>query len=828
MQRKFWGNRLLITYEQHKAVSDHLKGELLSIRKEFREKIREPLRIALQFPSTFKNVDIKSHITNFKASMSIVSVDCTQKMLEFAQKIMSESLNLLSEEPPCPFTVVAIGSMARGEATPYSDLEYIFLIKEKTPVTLTYFQNLAVMSYFLIGNLRETKLSYMDIDELSGWFDDCSKNGFKIDGLAPGAGNIPTGRGTAETENKFIQTPEELLAHYRNVYSNPIPEQAKRGDLTAMLTYMSPIFSYGPEAERLLTVLKEGMRSTPVHAGREQANLDMLRNDLAKFNFKPDRDISVNGYTVNIKRQIFRFPSILILDLAIVHRIVCDSSWEAMYMLEEHKAISYSIRAKLQYLMSCASFIRLAAYLDHDSHDDRMSVALEGVMTTSIDQSQSGVSLGLSKMKQRWFVPFGLFLAMCHQMIPLKEQLGKAGSLMVLQSGTAEVLPWSLELKVFLCCGRIADAMNIVNQQFGEEIKTDTNKCIQGQGYSRYELSDVATVLVEKSHYEAAVSVLLEISATDTLTLEESLLLARSQMYWVKAGDSKDLLDSLPDKTGRVYYWLGRACAIQGNYELADNNYLLALDHFHRMASQDRLYDYYGELINLEDPNNSDEISLISLPPKERLDMISHGDSGVIITLARLGSNYKKRGMIAESVDYCLKAVKLAEEFYGESAVNHEMVTVCMVLTSAYNSQEKYDKSKLYSLKNLAMTRQLYDWKDSMAVASALNNAGCSCFKLKQYDEALAYTIEARDMLTSLQLHDTKAMASKLSSLGWIYEGRGQFIKALKSIQDAKDVYTKISPKHEKIAVLEHRRSTVMNEIENALQMPLRCSYPLP
>ena len=124
------------------------------------------------------------------------------------------------------------------------------------------------------------------------------------------------------------------------------------------------------------------------------------------------------------------------------------------------------------------------------------------------------------------------------------------------------------------------------------------------------------------------------------------------------------------------------------------------------------------------------------------------------------------------------------------------------------------------------MTTQLYDGKDSMAIASALNNAGCSCFKLKQYDEALDYTIKARDMLVSLRLHDTKAMASKLSSLGWIYEGRGQFLKALQSVQEAKDIYAKINPHHEKISVLEKRCAAIYKEMETKLQMPTKCRYP--
>lgn len=130
------------------------------------------------------------------------SLACSEKMATFAGDIIAESVCWLSpKKPPCDFVALAIGSLARGEATPYSDLEYLFLVEHKSDDALQYFERLAVTNYFLIGNLGQTKLKYMAIKELKGWFDDRSKNGFKIDGLSPGAGNIPTGNELPEKSN---------------------------------------------------------------------------------------------------------------------------------------------------------------------------------------------------------------------------------------------------------------------------------------------------------------------------------------------------------------------------------------------------------------------------------------------------------------------------------------------------------------------------------------------------------------------------------------------------------------------------------------------------
>ena len=156
-------------------------------------------------------------------------------MKKLASEIISISVDLLNTKLPCEFVAVAIGSIAWGEATLYSDLEYIFMTEDSGPNAIAYFERLAVISYFLMENLGETKLSYRAIDELEGWYDNCAKNSFKIDGLAKGAGNIPTGYCEDGCIKKFIKTPTELFEMYCEVLNQPDSQKALRGDLTAML-----------------------------------------------------------------------------------------------------------------------------------------------------------------------------------------------------------------------------------------------------------------------------------------------------------------------------------------------------------------------------------------------------------------------------------------------------------------------------------------------------------------------------------------------------------------------------------------------------------------
>ena len=105
---------------------------------------------------------------NYYECMKSISLWCSEEMAKLAGTIIKESVHILQSTPPCDFTATAIGSIAKGEATPYSDLEFMFLIEKKTPDIEQYFERLAITVYFLIGNFGETKLSYMAVDELRG------------------------------------------------------------------------------------------------------------------------------------------------------------------------------------------------------------------------------------------------------------------------------------------------------------------------------------------------------------------------------------------------------------------------------------------------------------------------------------------------------------------------------------------------------------------------------------------------------------------------------------------------------------------------------------
>ena len=113
------------------------------------------------------------------SKVTSLSSACNKYMVKFTSTLIEKAVTLCGA-PSCEFACDEIMSIARGERTPYSDLDFPFLVKDKAHEC--YFERLAVTTYFLIGSLGETKLKYMNIEELESdkWFEDKSKNWCKI------------------------------------------------------------------------------------------------------------------------------------------------------------------------------------------------------------------------------------------------------------------------------------------------------------------------------------------------------------------------------------------------------------------------------------------------------------------------------------------------------------------------------------------------------------------------------------------------------------------------------------------------------------------------
>lgn len=370
------------------AISALLETDLRVDRCQFYSTVRT-LQASLQQIRT----DLKSKVNELDSiaegqqmdsqSMKGIIVYSNDAMSDFVKKIVQISISFMNQSPPCDFSVVGIGSTGRGEATPFSDLEYIFLIEN--PEVWKYFERLAVMGYFLIGSLRETNLKSIAVDELEGWFVDMRKTGFQIDGITNCSGNVPTG--SVSQPNAFIVTPEELTQRYLGVYNKPDPRESLRGDLTAMLSFTTLIYT-NQKAETLLSRFIKAREScnktkSPL---RLNSNLKMFENDMRKFTFSAEYDFYSVGFSLDVKRLLYRFPSLLLLNLTTIIEGIQSDSWSTLDYWASHDFCDRdsSVATRLFSLLAVTCYTRLRCYLFMDSHFDQFQL-------DSPDDSASGL-----------------------------------------------------------------------------------------------------------------------------------------------------------------------------------------------------------------------------------------------------------------------------------------------------------------------------------------------------------------------------------------------------------------------------------------------------
>ena len=464
LQTQYWGENSNMSFTEQQKITHDLVSELESIRKHFREECAKADALVELFESD--SVD-QAVLQDFYELMKSISLGCSDAMAQFAKKIIDESVKLLTSPPPCDFEAFAIGSIAKGEATPFSDLEFIFLIERKNQETVQYFELLAVTTYFIIGNLSETKLSYMAVDELKPWFEDKAKNGFKIDGLLQGAGNIPTGNGSEATRNHFIVTPQELADRYLHTLHNPDRTQSVRGDLTAMMSYTKPLYvHHAKHSDGLLREFHSMISAVESNAIRKEANMEMLTTDAKKFNFLPDASLLGKGFNADVKKEIYRYPSILLLDISIVTGCIGQTSWDSLELLTQRGFISHDVSESLKLLLAAATYIRLSTYLYHDSQDDRLSLC----QTSNSIPDTSGtqyVSSPQTLHAKRWFLPIELFSHLCVSMIPLKKAIAVDNfNPMQLKTLIFNTNTWWSKVTILYYTGRRGEALSLLKQSY--------------------------------------------------------------------------------------------------------------------------------------------------------------------------------------------------------------------------------------------------------------------------------------------------------------------------------------------------------------------------
>ena len=500
---------------QRKRFTELLAG----IRAEVKADFNSLMEYQLDSQNVFSEANMDT-CRKFATDAFGASSKCTNRMIKFASEICQHAEALIGS-PPCRYDVVGLGSMARGEATPYSDLEFSYIV-EKTEFN-DYFVNLAMAAYFTLNNLGETPLKGFYLVELIDnpgqkcerqWFKDTTTSGFKFDGITKSSGNVPTGNGLPGGR-PLTFTVDELM----DLYSTSL-ESEDGSKTVGNISYFfaSTVCLYSSDSRKSLhrrfvtkrSVYEEVVALT--HFQVRQNRLTILESDLIKFDFVPDFQDGPHSKTAEVKTDIFRWPTLLGQNVNINLGLLASSPWEVFTTLRNQGILTNEKELYFQFILAVAIVIRNLAYLTHGTQRELLSF-----LTT-----------GSSQEDDRYYVPQPLYITMGCMLQPIKRSVLKslqhlkqlknpnllADIQYVIKSIVVDKNDFIAKAGLYYFAGDSKTGLEHIFNTLGEESAKSYSKTIVGirakygttqvDAYEKHCVSIIASLLFYQHHYRPA------------------------------------------------------------------------------------------------------------------------------------------------------------------------------------------------------------------------------------------------------------------------------------------------------------------------------------
>ncbi|XP_066292173.1 uncharacterized protein [Branchiostoma lanceolatum] len=344
---------------------NHHKARLKKIRQECRVLLQCTQMICDFNGDPMESNEAKVKEANWASAVRSLFHTTAGRMKDFVRQLLAECRETLGP-PPCKYAIIGLGSMAREEMTPYSDFEFAILLEEiAQEQNKEYFRNLTSLLHLKVINLGETILPSMAITSLNNFYSDEEEDnwlydwktprGFAFDGAMPSASKTPLGREAVDGKPavELIMTPTEMASLQERQAFADEDNDNHLSDILSTVTWV------------------EGDKSL-VEDYQERLDLDApylvkkalitLFDDASKY----QEDIvsaSKPGFQYDVKKEIYRFPTLTVSSLGICFESKRNTPWEVIDALRDKELISETGAHNLSVAISIATLLRLQTYL---------------------------------------------------------------------------------------------------------------------------------------------------------------------------------------------------------------------------------------------------------------------------------------------------------------------------------------------------------------------------------------------------------------------------------------------------------------------------------
>ncbi|MCE5316918.1 MAG: tetratricopeptide repeat protein [Parachlamydia sp.] len=311
------------------------------------------------------------------AQVMIQKETSVQTLQDFTQGISRLLVDILKNGfalfgvPPCEYSMIGLGSLARKEMSPYSDLEFALLVEQSSKDNLDYFRKMVLWLEIQVIHLGETEFKILDSGRISPVM-----RGFSFDD----GGNTPLGK---QEYVELIKTPEELATFQldRFYQEDLILSNVLRG--AENVVGSEPLYQRYLKAIQAILNAKS---SKPLLNIAQARAIDLLQGHLVQF--EPCLDKKKEEAPIyNIKAELYRLPSFLIAGLADYFGIEEQNTWKRLNALVKANILSEEGAKQLQDAMTAIMRLRIRCHLHYGEECEKVyhpSMQLKGNMPQNV------------------------------------------------------------------------------------------------------------------------------------------------------------------------------------------------------------------------------------------------------------------------------------------------------------------------------------------------------------------------------------------------------------------------------------------------------------